>query len=120
MSLEVKDLTRRLVTASEARQGETIFEDLSFVVKPGERLFIVGPSGAGKSLLLRSLAALDEPQVRWRRFGETATIRRTRERGVYRVERGPGLALGAGPSGPPVDAPPIPGHLSHLHPHIVP
>jgi lipoprotein-releasing system ATP-binding protein len=39
----------------------TIFEGLSFVVRPGERVALVGPSGAGKSTILHLLGGLDRP-----------------------------------------------------------
>ena len=35
---------------------ETILEDISFVVNPGERVGLVGPNGGGKSTLLRIIA----------------------------------------------------------------
>ncbi|HXF13262.1 MAG TPA: ATP-binding cassette domain-containing protein [Terriglobales bacterium] len=40
-----------------------LFENLSFVVGPGEMLAIVGSSGAGKSTLLHILGALDRPSA---------------------------------------------------------
>lgn len=36
-------------------------KDVTFVVRPGERLGVVGESGSGKSTLLRILAGLDRP-----------------------------------------------------------
>jgi len=38
-----------------------LFEDLSIVVKPGERIGIVGPNGAGKTTLVRTLLGELEP-----------------------------------------------------------
>jgi D-methionine transport system ATP-binding protein len=40
---------------------ETILENISFVVNPGDRVGIMGPSGAGKTSLLRLLNRLAEP-----------------------------------------------------------
>ncbi len=39
----------------------TVFEDLNFEVRKGERVALVGESGAGKTTLLHLLAALDTP-----------------------------------------------------------
>lgn len=38
-----------------------LLEDLSFAIKPGDRVAVVGPSGAGKTSLLRLLNRLSEP-----------------------------------------------------------
>jgi ATPase subunit of ABC transporter with duplicated ATPase domains len=40
---------------------ETIFEKISFMLNPGERLGLVGPNGSGKTTLLRILAGQDHP-----------------------------------------------------------
>lgn len=53
--LAVKNLT--LLTPIESVQRKLIM-DLSFHLKPGERLLVVGPSGTGKSSLLRAIAGL--------------------------------------------------------------
>lgn len=52
-----------LVTENLTRivDGETLIEDISVSIEPGEVLVIVGPSGAGKSSFLRLLNRLDEP-----------------------------------------------------------
>jgi putative ABC transport system ATP-binding protein len=54
-----------------ARQsGPTrLLEDVSLVVRGGDRVGLVGPSGSGKTVLLRTMALLDPPQageVRWK------------------------------------------------------
>ncbi len=41
--------------------GRVLFEHLSVVVRPGDRIGLVGPNGAGKSTLLRILAGEDTP-----------------------------------------------------------
>ena len=38
--------------------GEELIDDLSFLVRPGEHLFITGPNGAGKSAVARIVAGL--------------------------------------------------------------
>ena len=39
----------------------TALHDITFSVKPGERVALLGPSGAGKSLTLRLIAGLEKP-----------------------------------------------------------
>ena len=42
---------------------QTIFEDVSLVLAPGERLGLVGENGSGKSSLLRVMAGLEVPDA---------------------------------------------------------
>ncbi|MGH6615530.1 heme ABC exporter ATP-binding protein CcmA [Sphingomonas sp.] len=44
-----------------ARGGRTLFEDLSFALKPGAALLVTGPNGVGKSSLVRVAAGLLQP-----------------------------------------------------------
>ena len=43
------------------RGGRSVFEDVSFTLRPGEALQVEGPNGAGKSSLMRLLGGLLAP-----------------------------------------------------------
>ena len=70
-SITVESLAKTYRGASEL----TIFADMSFVVKSGERLALIGESGSGKSTLLHLLGGLDSPSAGAIRFGETDITR---------------------------------------------
>jgi ATP-binding cassette, subfamily F, member 3 len=42
--------------------GDYLFKDVTFTVRPGDRMGLVGPNGAGKSTLLRIIAGVYEPE----------------------------------------------------------
>jgi ATP-binding cassette subfamily F protein uup len=41
--------------------GKVLFEDLSLVMKPGDRIGIVGANGAGKTTLVKTILGIDKP-----------------------------------------------------------
>lgn len=43
------------------KDDDYIIQDLSFTIKPGEKIALVGPTGAGKSSIIRLLCRLYEP-----------------------------------------------------------
>ncbi len=43
------------------KADELVLRNLSFVIKPGEKIALVGPTGAGKSSIIRLLSRLYEP-----------------------------------------------------------
>ncbi|CEK16067.1 ribosomal protection-like ABC-F family protein [Chthonomonas calidirosea] len=54
--------------------GKKLFENVSGVVRRGERIGIVGPNGAGKSTLVRILLGRETPDAGIVRFGLNVTV----------------------------------------------
>jgi ATP-binding cassette subfamily F protein 3 len=64
-----------MVEGLSKRYGEkTIFEDISFELKSGDRAALIGPNGIGKTTLLKSILGLIEPDSGEIRFGAQADI----------------------------------------------
>ena len=52
-----------LANASRTLGGKLLFEGLTLVMKPGDRIGIVGPNGAGKTTLIRTILGIDPPDT---------------------------------------------------------
>jgi ATP-binding cassette subfamily F protein uup len=52
--VELERVTKRL-------GGKLLFENLTLVMKPGDRIGIVGPNGAGKTTLIKTILGLEPP-----------------------------------------------------------
>lgn len=52
--------TRRVFTPSTAHE---VLSDLSFEVKPGERVTLIGPNGSGKSTTIKILSGIIQPTI---------------------------------------------------------
>ncbi|HCA46747.1 MAG TPA: ABC transporter ATP-binding protein [Armatimonadetes bacterium] len=77
---------------TQAIEGHSIFEDVSFEVWPGEIFGIMGMSGSGKTTLLRVLIGLDKPTEGHILFhGEDIT--ELDEDGLNRVRRSMGMCF---------------------------
>ncbi len=74
-----------LERVSFAYGGRTALADLSFRVRPGERVVVLGANGSGKSTLLKLLDGLLFPQAGVYRYrGEPVTAARLRDRAFRR------------------------------------
>lgn len=65
------DTTVRCSHITMSEEGRILLDDVSFELRPGQRLAITGPSGTGKSTLLRALAGLDPVDSGEVRIGTT-------------------------------------------------
>lgn len=65
--LTVSHLSRRF-------GGDTILDDVSFIINPHDRVGLVGPNGAGKSTLLRLVTGIDQPDEGAVRLVPGATV----------------------------------------------
>ena len=67
-----QDTSLHLEGVTIVEGDETLVEDVTMTVDPGQRVAITGASGVGKSTLLRALAGLDEVQAGTVSIGATA------------------------------------------------
>lgn len=56
--LDVQNISKSFV---DQKHEITIFKELSFTIKKGDRIAIIGASGAGKSTLMHVISGLDKP-----------------------------------------------------------
>jgi ATP-binding cassette subfamily F protein uup len=54
--VDLEHVTKRL-------GGKLLFQDLTLVMKPGDRIGIVGPNGAGKTTLIKTILGLEPPDA---------------------------------------------------------
>lgn len=59
---------------SHSFNGQVIFQDFSYLIKPGDRIGIVGPNGRGKSTLLNLIAGRLSPDSGFVEIGQTVKI----------------------------------------------
>jgi ATP-binding cassette subfamily F protein uup len=59
---------------SKSLGGKLLFNDFTYIAKPGDRIGIIGPNGSGKSTLLNVLAGLMKPDAGVYKAGLTANI----------------------------------------------
>ncbi|MFN3513383.1 MAG: ABC transporter ATP-binding protein [Phenylobacterium sp.] len=81
------DVTDVALTLPSAAGPVEILRDLTFSVRPGERVAVTGPSGSGKSSLIAVAAGLEQPTAgRVKLFGQD--LSKLGEDGRARLRRG--------------------------------
>ena len=70
-SLTFPAMTIEIESLSHAYGSQTILQEVSLTVAPGEVLCVLGPSGSGKSTLLRLIAGLEPIQAGRLRIGDS-------------------------------------------------
>ncbi|MGO4384270.1 ATP-binding cassette domain-containing protein [Specibacter sp. RAF43] len=77
--LHVKDVLCRVESLSKSYGERTLFRDLSFEIRRGNRIVVLGANGSGKSTLLRALTGeepADSGQVTWAKGGGRVSYNR--------------------------------------------
>ncbi len=77
MALASRRLGKKVLQASHLSKifaGRPLFQEVDFVLEPGDRLGIIGPNGAGKSTLLNILAGKLAPDTGAVEWGETVHL----------------------------------------------
>ena len=59
---------------SKSIAGKKLFEDFTYIAKPGDRIGIIGPNGSGKSTLLNVLSAKIKPDEGIVKIGESIRV----------------------------------------------
>jgi len=76
-------LGNRIIEAhyiSKSINGILLFDNFSYIAKPGDRIGLIGPNGCGKSTLLNILAGITKPDSGTIKIGDTIKI------GYYKQE----------------------------------
>jgi len=63
--------------------GRTLFKDLSFAVRPKERVSLAGPNGAGKSTLLKIINGMETPDAGVISKAKAATVGYLPQEGIH-------------------------------------
>ncbi len=68
------DIVLTVESLSKSYEGKKLFEDLSIILKRGERLGIIGPNGAGKSTLIRCMLGEQPADAGTARLGASIDV----------------------------------------------